>query len=180
MGHQVGWSGRQGSLLAKGVKIMNLEETGCEGWSVSWWNVIAALIFGICMPLSGPTAAQSCSPEQVSLLLSDGSWGYQFGSSVSVSGEVAAVGARGDRVNGINSGAVSMYRFDGSRWVLEAKLAADDGQAFDKFGESVSVSGSKVVIGAPGIDVNGYGSGGVYVFRFDGSNWIQEARLIPS
>ncbi|HED54801.1 MAG TPA: hypothetical protein ENJ00_11460, partial [Phycisphaerales bacterium] len=123
---------------------------------------------------------QSCSPEQVSLLLSDGSWGYQFGSSVSVSGEVAAVGARGDRVNGINSGAVSMYRFDGSRWVLESKLAADDGQAFDKFGESVSVSGSKVVIGAPGIDVNGYGSGGVYVFRFDGSNWIQEARLIPS
>ena len=60
------------------------------------------------------------------------------------------------------------------------KLLASDGVASDWFGWSVSISGDMALIGAQGDDDNGTNSGAAYVYRFDGSQWIEEAKLLPS
>ena len=60
-----------------------------------------------------------------------------------------------------------------------AKLLASDGGPGDEFGYSVAVDGDRAVIGAPYDDDLGADSGSAYVFRFDGYNWVQEAKLLP-
>jgi hypothetical protein len=62
----------------------------------------------------------------------------------------------------------------------EAKLTASDGAAEDHFGNSVAISGDTAVIGAVGDDDNGSFSGSAYVFRYDGSDWVEEAKLTAS
>ena len=59
-------------------------------------------------------------------------------------------------------------------------MGRSDGAEFDFFGVLVSVSGDTAVIGAWRDDDNGSDSGSVYVFRFDGSGWVQEAKILPS
>jgi len=113
--------------------------------------------------------------EDVKLTAADGEPGDIFGYSVSVSGDVAVIGALGDDDNGPASGSAYVFRYDGSNWVQEAKLVASDGAEGDWFGVRVSVSGDVAVIASYG------GTGGAaYVYRFDGANWIEEAKLTPS
>lgn len=62
----------------------------------------------------------------------------------------------------------------------ERKLIASDRAANDNFGYSVAITadGSRVIIGAPNADESmSTNSGAVYVFRREGSTWIQEAIL---
>jgi hypothetical protein len=60
----------------------------------------------------------------------------------------------------------------------EAKLLADDGEAQDLFGDSVSVDGNTVLVGAPEDDDNGEASGAAYVFTRSNGVWTQQAKLI--
>ena len=64
--------------------------------------------------------------------------------------------------------------------VEEAKLVAGDGAAFDAFGFSVSISGNALVVGTRLDDDAGTDSGSAYVYRFDGANWSEEAKLTAS
>jgi len=48
----------------------------------------------------------------------------------------------------------------------------------DSFGKSVSVSGDRVLVGAPYDDDNGDASGSAYVFVSNGDTWTQEAKLV--
>jgi len=113
------------------------------------------------------------------LLAFDGAESDGFGISVSVSGDVALVGAYGDDENGADSGSAHVYRWSGSTWVHEQKLLASDGAAYDNFGASVSISGDVAVVGAWLDDDNGTGSGSAYVFRWNGAMWLQEQKLFP-
>jgi len=61
-----------------------------------------------------------------------------------------------------------------------AKLVASDGAMGDIFGYSVALSGDTAVIGAYYVDDNGTDSGSAYSFRFNGSTWVQEAKLLAS
>jgi hypothetical protein len=108
----------------------------------------------------------------------DGAAGDVFGISVSVSGDMVVVGSDGDDDNGTGSGAVYPYRWNGSSWLPELKLLASDGAADDRFGNSVSVSGDVAVVGAFGDDDNGTDSGSAYVYRWNGSTWVEEAKLL--
>ena len=118
--------------------------------------------------------------EEAKLLASDGSVGDYFGSSVSLLGEVALIGADSDDDNGLDSGSAYVFRFNGSSWVEEAKLMASDGAAGDLFGNAVSLSGDVALIGANYDDDNGAFSGSAYLFRFDGNSWVEEAKLMAS
>ena len=85
------------------------------------------------------------------------------------------------RQRGSNSGSAYVFRYDGSDWVEEAKLTASDGAADDYFGISVAVSGDTAVVGAFDFERrNGSSSGSAYVFRYDGSDWVEEAKLTAS
>ena len=118
--------------------------------------------------------------EEAKLLASDGASGYGFGSSVAVSGDAVVVGAPYGHDNGSHTGSAYVFRYDGSSWVEEAKLLASDGAADDTFGDAVAISDDTAVIGAWQDQDNGEFSGSAYIFRHDGSAWVQEAKLLPS
>ncbi len=117
--------------------------------------------------------------EQQELFDPDGEDLDQFGRSVAVVGETVFVGAPG--ANGYY-GSVFVYTFDGATWVLQQVLHpsdADQGLG-RRFGTSVAIDGGAAVIGATYDNELGTRAGAVYVFRFDGSNWIEEQKLLPS
>jgi hypothetical protein len=57
---------------------------------------------------------------------------------------------------------------------------ASDGASYDWFGNSVAIDGNLALVGAPGDDDNGWDSGSAYIYRFDGSSWQEEAKLLAS
>ena len=118
--------------------------------------------------------------EETKLTASDGALFDSFGSAVAVNGDVAVIGAQGDDDGGSASGSVYVFRYDGTFWNEEAKLTASDAAGIDLFGSTVALDGDVAVIGSPGDDDDGSGSGSIYVFRFDGSSWNEEAKLTAS
>ncbi len=116
---------------------------------------------------------------QVKLVAPDGKGGREFGRGVAISGDVALIGSTRDRPSGFRSGSVFVYRFDGADWRLETKLVPSDGRERQYFGNPIAISGNVAVVGVFFDDVNGRFSGSVYVFRYDGAEWIEEAKLVP-
>ena len=111
--------------------------------------------------------------QQGKLLASDGTQGDQFGYSVSVDGDTALIGARGDDDN---SGSVYVFTRTGTTWTQQAKLiTASDGGA--NFGSSVSLDGNTALISASFENKN---QGSAYVFIRTGTTWTQEAKLRAS
>ena len=64
-------------------------------------------------------------------------------------------------------------------WTQIATLLAGNGTAGDQFGYSVSVSGDRAVIGVPNDDEDGKDAGVAFVFKRNGSEWVQVAKLHP-
>jgi hypothetical protein len=106
-----------------------------------------------------------------------------FGTSVSLFADRALIGSIGDDDDGPASGSAYVFErlvADGSAWTETAKLTASDAATSDVFGSAVALDGDVAVIGAPRVDDDGEDSGAAYVFRFDGSDWIEEAKLTAS
>lgn len=108
-------------------------------------------------------------------------WDDRFGHAVALDGDTAVVGTLSDdEPNGPKSGAAYVFHRDGGDWTQQATLAADDGDAEDRFGFSVDVDGGTALIGARGDeDPNGPEAGSAYVFERDGGTWAQQAKLVP-
>jgi len=96
------------------------------------------------------------------LTADDGAFADNMGLSVSVSGNLALIGAHGDDDNGSKSG--SAYIFDITTGQQLHKLTPDDGAADDEFGLAVAISGNLAVVGAHKDDDRGSNSGSAYVF----------------
>jgi MYXO-CTERM domain-containing protein len=79
-----------------------------------------------------------------------------------------------------DAGARYPLRIDPLLWTQQAQLSASDAAPSDGFGASVSLSGGRAVVGAPGDGSPSTGSGKAYVFVRSGSDWIEEAELAPS
>ncbi len=87
-----------------------------------------------------------------------------FGWSVSINAEHAIVGAVGDDEKGAFAGTAYIFEEENDCWRTDAKLIASDGQAYDEFGSSVSISADYVAVGAPYAASNTFESGSAYVF----------------
>lgn len=127
-----------------------------------------------------------------------------FGISVSISGDSAAVGARGEDSNatGVNgnqagnsapaSGAAYVFVRASATWSQQAYLKASNTGSSDGFGSSLAMSGDTVVVGAldeasnaTGIDGDqtdnsASSSGAAYIFIRSGVTWSQQAYLKAS
>jgi hypothetical protein len=127
-----------------------------------------------------------------------------FGTSVALAGDTLAVGAsyeagatqgvdgNQDDDSAAGSGAVYVFRYSGTAWQQEAYLKASNTDAGDYFGTSVALSGDTLAVGAyyeasaaQGVggnqdDDSAAGSGAVYVFRYSGTAWQQEAYIKAS
>ena len=115
--------------------------------------------------------------QQAKLVAGDAADDDQFGSSVSISGDTAIIGAVTDNDAGAESGSAYVFVRTGSVWTQQAKITATDAAAFDLFGRSVSISGDTAVIGALGDDGAGSKSGSAYVFVRTGTVWTQQAKI---
>jgi hypothetical protein len=104
----------------------------------------------------------------------------EFGAAIALDHGRVAIGSPADDDDGNSSGSVYMYTRGPSGWELQQKVTAADAAQDEHFGQDVALSGDTLVVGA--IDVAGSTpwGGAVYVFRWTGESWRQEAKLTPS
>jgi hypothetical protein len=65
-------------------------------------------------------------------------------------------------------------------WLEKDKMTGSDGQYNDRFGLSISIDGDYAIVGSWFDDDYGEDSGSAYVFKWSGTSWIQQDKLIPS
>ncbi len=116
--------------------------------------------------------------EQAMLLTSDGAAQDFFGTCVQVQGNRLAASSPQADAPLAESGAVYVFERSGTTWAQTAKLTPIVPVAASLFGNSVSLDGNQMAIGA---DLEGPNSqGAAYVFTYDGVNWTQQARVQAS
>lgn len=143
--------------------------------------------------------------EYQKLLPANGVPDDQFGIGVAIDGDVAVVGARRHDAAGTDAGTVYEFRFNGTiweerqqlfasvnsgsvyvfqylegRWVEQQELVPSDSAAGDEFSDAMAISGNVALIGSHNDDDNGSQSGSAYVFRFDGTQWVEVDKLVPA
>src|SRR4030095_13347579 len=94
--------------------------------------------------------------QEQELTANDGASLARFGLSVAMNEDTIAVGADGDSELGFFSGAVYVFSFDGSNWIQQQKLHAQDARESASFGFHVAISGDTIVAGAPGDEVGNH------------------------
>jgi hypothetical protein len=120
--------------------------------------------------------------QRASLTAFDASLSDEFGCSVSLSGDSLVVGSSSDdNDGGVNAGSAYVFVRTEMNWDLVATLTASDASSGDRFGTAVSISGDRVVVGAPHSDIAGAGNtGSAYMFMRSGSAWSQMQKLTPT
>ncbi|GEM_PF-2892454 len=99
-----------------------------------------------------------------------------FGSSVAVSGNLLAVGARDEKITANYMGAVYLFRKRANAWIREAKLTAPVPAVHDRFGSSVALSRDLLVVGAPAY-ISRTTGGKIHIFRKKAGKWVHEAEF---
>ena len=116
--------------------------------------------------------------QQARLEAPDGALEDQFGVSLASRGDRLIVGAPGTDQT---QGAAYIYHETSGAWLFVNKIQAGDGEQGDAFGKSVDIDAEYAVIGSATRDEEGLAdAGAAYVFTFDGSSWVEEARLVSS
>ncbi len=126
------------------------------------------------------------------LVASDAKDDDHFGTSVSISGDYAIVGAdaKNEPPADDNEGAAYIFYRDpdnpSNNWNQVKKITASDSEQDARFGTSVSISGDYVIVGANGkneLPVND-DEGAVYIFYRDpdnpSNNWNQVKKIVAS
>lgn len=107
--------------------------------------------------------------SETKLIASDNRYDDRFGSSVAIDGNIFIVGAEGGEAKGYNSGQAYVYEPDGLGGLIETKLTASDGASQDNFGQSVAISGKRILIGAP----KSFSPAGAYLFQKGSQGWSE-------
>ena len=102
-----------------------------------------------------------------------------FGFRLNLDGTRLAVGASAYAVPG-GVGAVLIYDFDGESWVLTHTVSASDVVNVSGFGDAVQLGGDRLVVGNPGDGTIALQAGAAYIFDFDGTTWVESAKLYSS
>ncbi|MCH5372868.1 MAG: GEVED domain-containing protein, partial [Planctomycetes bacterium] len=102
-----------------------------------------------------------------------------FGSEVAGRGDWAIVGASREDTSGEDAGAAYVFHWDGVAWTQHQKIIGSEVAAADRFagGQSIAFDGFRLLIGAPHPDWDPAAPGAVYVFEYDGSDWLETYRL---
>ncbi len=142
-------------------------------WFKSRTTIPSLAVISFCL-IGGATPADADLGDQLfKLLPNDGAADDNFGSSVAISpdGIGAIVGAWHDNDNGTWSG--SAYLFDTTTGGQIAKLLANEGTEYDRFGRSVAISGAIAIVGA-------YGTGTGSAYLFDTTTGRQLFKLLAN
>ena len=141
---------------------------------------------GAAYVFTAPASGWVNATQTATLTASDGAAGAFFGRSVSISDSTLVVGANEATVGGnATQGAAYVFTEPSGGWAgnltQTAKLTSSDGRGGDDFGvgelfgdgfgDSVSISGSTVVVGAANAWGGNIGQGAAYVFTEPASGW---------
>ncbi len=124
--------------------------------------------------------ASAASYGVTKITASDGQEQDTFGQSVFIESDRAIVGVPYSDVAAGDAGAAYVFKRQGDAWFEEGTLYASDPGEWDSFGDSVSLSGSYAIVGSICDDDAGSCSGSAYIFHFNGTNWVQQAKLTAS
>lgn len=121
--------------------------------------------------------------HEAKLTASDAQAYDHFGVSVSISGDVALIGAH--RSGGLppkpGPGAAFVFERHAGTWQETARLAAPDGVDADAFGCSVAIAGGRLVVGARNHAAEAPGAGAAYLFRRTlAGGWSPVAAVVAS
>lgn len=97
-----------------------------------------------------------------------------FGYSVDIYDDEIVTGASKEEVNGVQCGAVYVFKKDPTGWDdqdASIRLTGSDSDESGYFGSSVAISGGGIVIGAKQDDDDGYRSGSSYFFEKPLNGW---------
>ena len=105
--------------------------------------------------------------------------GDRFGTSVDVDGATLVVGAAFAEYGVLTKpGRAIVFQLAGGRWVERASLRPRTAYDDQRFGVSVAVSGTRVVVGASGDDTQAPSAGAAYVFELREQGFEQVERLV--
>lgn len=105
----------------------------------------------------------------------------EFGSSVAVSGSYLAVGSWLDDTVGVDAGDVRIYDLSSAQpGSPVASLTRQNSSAEDFFGSSLAISGTRIVVGAPGSDLSGDEGGAAYVYELNSATSTVPADLLET
>jgi len=164
-----------------GLRALTPENQGVFGSSVDLVSTFA---------LIGASNPSFIGMEQVFLFRRNGGWSFvaelvpddfapsmRFGYSLEMGQTHAIVGAR-DAKNGGGAKVGAAYVFDinGTTIAQAAKLQPAGLDVNAWFGASVAMDGDRALVGAPG-QTSGGPDGVVYVFEFDGNDWLAAGEL---
>lgn len=116
--------------------------------------------------------------QQQELTASDAASSMRFGLSVDISNNTIVAGGDGNSELGFFAGAAYVFTFDGSHWIEQQKLHAQDAAAGAEFGYHVAISGDTIVVGAPQDSVGTLMMGAAYVFSRKVNGWSQDRKLV--
>jgi hypothetical protein len=140
-----------------------------------------ALVCAFGLAALHPSSALAQWTQKQELIASDGVYSDYFGFALAVSGDTAVVGSYASDVSSvIDAGAAYVFMFDGTQWVQKQKLTASDGAQSDNFGVSVAIDGNVIVVGSYHADSPAVDAGAAYVYRFNGTTWVEEEKLTAS
>ena len=118
--------------------------------------------------------------EQSQLIGSGVTTNDWFGWSVDVDGDVLAAGAINHDAAAGNAGSVHVFRWNGVAWIEEQKLQPAKLGFEHRLGWSLALEGDRLVAGAAGFGVNGFGDGALYHLHYDGSRWVDVHQWLAS
>ena len=106
--------------------------------------------------------------------------GDRFGDALAMTDSWLAIGDPFDDTRGTDAGAVHIYVKTPLNWGYSTTLLPVSTAAGQHFGQSVSISGTRLAVGAYGADTGAYESGRADVFDLLSSVWTRTASLTPS
>ena len=118
--------------------------------------------------------------DETKIIASDGAIADRFGESVGISGNNALIGAALDEDNGSFSGSAYLYSIAKLKQINDVKLTASDGDADDRFGDSIAISGNNAIVGAHQDDDDGTGSGSAYLYQYNPNTGLWDETKITA
>ena len=115
--------------------------------------------------------------EEKRLRANGGSTNDRFGQSVAIRGNRILVGAPGFSSS---SGAAYAYHHNGNKWIEQPRITEGSPGSFREFGASVDIDDDVLAIGVPTGEGAAAASGTAYIYRWDGSNWLEEQEIFPA
>ena len=133
---------------------------------------VLALPLALGLLSHAPALAQGGTTQCGTTLLPPGGAPDSYGIDVAHDGDVAVVGARWEG----SSGSAHVFERSSQGWLFVQTLEPSAAPLGATFGRSVTVSGDRIVVGAPGPS----GEGAAYVFTRQGGAWSETAILTGS